>query len=309
METIAAHRQLANMAIFAHVVELNGFSAAARALGVSKSAVSKQIRKLEDGLGVSLLARSTRRLSLTAAGEVYYESCARVVSEAAAVEQTISDLRQRPTGRLRINAPVELGCMQVAPIVAAFIERYPEVHVELVLQDDRVDVVSESVDVAIRIGKLEDSTLIARRIGPIRTLFVAAPAYIARHGQPLDHTELRDHAFLLYSLMANPKRIELRKKGRRYRVTLNGPLSSNNSRARREAGLRGLGIIHVPDFYIKSDLAAGRLVPVLVDYELPKISMYAVYPPGTRTVSQRLLIDFMVEHLGKGLEGPENAAS
>ena len=301
------HRRLANMAVFAYVVEYSGFSAAAQALGLSKSAVSKQISRLEADLGVRLLARSTRRLSLTPAGEVYYASCARVVSEATRIEQSISDLRQHPAGRIRLNAPVELGCQEVAPIVAEFLKTYPHVHVELVLQDDRVDIISEGVDVAVRIGKLEDSALIARRIGPIKSVIAAAPSYFAAHGTPRDHTELRDHLFLTYSLLANPRRLQLRKKGRRYSVTLNGPLTSNNSRARREAAIAGLGIFHVPDFYVAKDLEQGTLIPILEDYELPQISMFVVYPPGSRTVSQRLFTDFLIRELArKRLESDES---
>ena len=286
------------MVVFAHVVELGGFSAGARALGISKSAVSKQIAELEEALGVRLLSRSTRRLSLTAAGEIYYDSCARVIAEASAVEQSIGDLRERPAGRLRINAPVELGCTQIARIVAEFALRHPEVRAELTLQDDLVDIVSEGVDVAVRIGKLADSSLIARRVGPIVTRLVAAPDYLERRGVPADHRDLRDHDFLIYTLLDNPRRLTLRKDGRRYSVTVDGPLASNNGRARLEAARAGLGIVHLPDFYIGDDIAAGRLVGVLEDYELPRVDLHALYPPGrSPTASQRMFVDFLIERL------------
>jgi DNA-binding transcriptional LysR family regulator len=287
--------------VFARVVELDGFSAAADALGISKSAVSKKIAELEGALGVQLLARSTRRLSLTAVGEVYYQSCARVIAEAAAVEQRIGALRDTPAGRLRINAPIELGATRIAPIVAEFLQSYPEVRAELTLQDDLVDVVSGGIDVAIRIGRLVDSSLIARRLGPIATRFAASPGYIARRGAPADHRELREHPFLLYSLLPNPRRVTLSKNKRRYSVTLDGPLISNNGQARRAAALAGLGIVHLPEFYIAEDLAEGRLVTVLDDYDMPGIALHAVYPPGqSPTASVRLFIDLLVERLCSG---------
>lgn len=300
METMPAHRKLSRMAVFAHVVELDGFSAAARSLGISKSAVSKQIAELEDALGVRLLSRSTRRLSLTAAGEIYYQSCSRVIAEASAADQSIGDLREKPAGRLRVNAPIELGCTQIARVVAEFVLRHPEVRAELTLQDDLVDIVSDGVDVALRIGKLADSSLIARRIGPITSHLVASPAYLERRGAPRDHHELREHDFLLYSLWPNPRRLTLRKDGRRFSVAIDGPLISNNGRARLEAALAGLGIVYLPDFYTASDRAAGRLVPILEDYELPTIALHAVYPPGSSpTAAQRMFIDYLIERLGE----------
>jgi DNA-binding transcriptional LysR family regulator len=288
------------MAIFAHVVELQSFSAAANTLGLSKSAVSKQVSEMENALGVRLLSRSTRRLSLTAAGELFYASCARVISEATAAEQSIGDLRSKPAGRLRINAPIEIGCRKVAPILAEFLLRYPAVRAELTLQDDVVDVVSEGIDIALRIGKLADSALVSRRIGPVQMYLVAAPAYLERRGRPESHTDLRDHDFLIYSLPENPRRLMLKKNGHRYRVTVDGPLSCNSGRAHREAALAGLGIAALPDFYLDDDIESGRLVPVLADYELPDIALHAVFPPGrSPTASQRLFLDLLVERLGR----------
>lgn len=310
METMHAHRRLAWMAVFARVVELASFSAAARALGVSKSAVSKRIAEIERGLGVRLLLRTTRRLSLTEAGNLYYKSCARVIAEADAVEHAVGDLHRKPVGMLRINAPVEFGASRVAPVLAEFLRLYPDVRAELVLQDDLVDLVSTGTDIAIRIGRLSDSSLIARRIAPIEFAIVASPDYLARRGRPRQPRDLRDHDFLVYSLVANPRRLVLHRRRKRCAVIMKGPLVSNSGNALRSAALAGLGIGCFPRFYVSDDIAAGALVSIVSDWSLPAVSLNAVYVAGQAiSLKQRLFIDHLIDRLRERCNGDESSIS
>ncbi|MBT6118686.1 MAG: LysR family transcriptional regulator, partial [Rhodospirillaceae bacterium] len=190
---------LAGMAVFAKVVEARSFTAAAEQLGLSKSAVSKQISRLEDRLGIRLLNRTTRRLSLTEAGAAYYERCARIVAEAEAADLAITHLQSEPRGVLQVNAPMSFGIAHVAPAIPDFLERYPELRVDMTLNDRVVDLVDEGFDVAIRIGALADSSLIARRLAESRMVAVAAPGYLQRHGAPDRPEDLERHNCLSYS--------------------------------------------------------------------------------------------------------------
>jgi len=300
------------MAVFAHVVELRSFSKTAGALGLSKSAVSKQIAEIERSLGVSLLQRSTRRVRVTEAGKAYYQSCARVVAEADAAEQAVGDLHRKPVGTLRINAPIEFGTKVVTPALADYLQKYRDVRAELTLQDDVIDIISTGTDVAIRIGRLPDSSLIARMIAPLDVVLVASPEYLARRGTPSHPRELTSHDFLLYALAQNPRRLTLYRAKRRYAVTVDGPLISNNGGAHRAAAIAGLGIAHLPDIYVHGELAAGTLVPLLTDYTGRRTAVHAVYAPGSTTTKQRLFIDHLLETMMRNCpahRSPNAAAS
>ena len=172
------------MEIFAEVVEAEGFSAAARSLGVSKSAVSKQVGRLEDSLGVRLLNRTTRRLSLTEAGATFYAACRRVLEEAEAAERAVSNLSAAPRGLLKLNAPMSFGFLHLACAIPAFHARFPQISIDMAMNDRFVDLVEEGYDLALRIGQLRDSSLIARRVAPAHTVICASPDYLARRGRP-----------------------------------------------------------------------------------------------------------------------------
>ncbi len=295
METVAFHRRLAHMAVFAHVVELQSFSATAEAIGVSKSAVSKRVAEIERSLGVQLLHRTTRRLKMTEAGAVYYQSCARVVAEAESIERTLGELQQKPLGTLRINAPVAYGSRHVVPVLAEFLQQHPDLRAELVLQDDYVDLIQGGFDLAIRIGALADSSLIARRIAPISTALYASRDYLKRWGVPTSPRELQGHEFVIYSLATKPRSLTLVRAGKRHRVQINGRLVCNNGSAIRAAVLAGLGIGILPEFYVTEDLERGQLIALLKDYTLPSASVHAVYPAGTSlSAKQRLFTDYLV---------------
>ncbi len=295
METIAFHRRLAHMAVFAHVVELQSFSAAAEIIGISKSAVSKRVAEIERSLGVQLLHRTTRRLRLTEVGVVYYQSCARVVAEAESIERTLGELQQKPLGTLRINAPVAYGSRHVVPVLAEFLQKYPDLRAELVLQDDYVDLVQGGFDLAIRIGALADSSLIARRIAPISTGMYASRDYLKRYGTPTSPDELHGHEFVVYSLAANPRSLTLVRGDKRHRVRMEGRFVCNNGDAIRTAVIAGLGIGILPDFYVAEDLQRRQLIALLPDCTLPSASVHAVYPAGTSlSTKQRLFTDYLV---------------
>jgi DNA-binding transcriptional LysR family regulator len=292
--------QLDAMAVFARVVEAESFSGAARALGLSKSAVSKRVSGLEQRLGLRLLNRTTRRLSLTEAGAAFYQGCQRVVAEAAAAERAVSHLASAPRGRLKVNAPMSFGVCHLGPALPDFLARYPELTVELTLNDRVVDLIEEGFDIAIRIAPLTETSLVARRLAPNRSLLCAAPAYLKARGRPGSVAELSHHACLLYSYQAVGDLWSLKGPEGERRVRVSGPLRVNNGDAILAAALGGLGIALLPGFICGDDLRAGRLVRILPDWGLtPQRDISAVYPAARHLSPKvRVFIDFLVERFG-----------
>jgi DNA-binding transcriptional LysR family regulator len=289
--------QLDAMAVFAGVIEAESFSGAARALGLSKSAVSKQVSRLEDRLGLRLLNRTTRRLSLTEAGAAFYQGCQRVVAEAEAAEQAVTHLASAPRGRLRVNAPMSFGVSHISPALPEFLGRYPELAVDLTLNDRIVDLVEEGFDVGLRIGPLADSSLVARRLAPNRSVLSAAPSYLQARGAPRDPGELADHACLLYSYLATGAVWRLTGPQGDRRCKVSGPLRVNNGDAILAAALGGLGVALLPCFICGEDLRAGRLVRVLPDWEASPDSAVSAVFPAARHLSPkvRAFVDFLAE--------------
>jgi len=288
---------LTAQATFAQVVEAASFSAAARALGLSKSAVSKQVSRLEAQLGVQLLHRTTRRLSLTEAGAVFYEGCQRMLAEAEAAEQAVTHLAAAPRGHLRLNAPMSFGILHLSPQLPDLLQRCPELTVDLTLNDRLVDLVEEGYDLAVRIGRLPDSSLIARRLAPSRNLLCAAPAYLEQNGAPARPRDLKRHACLFYSYQAESEAWRLAGPEGTERVSLGGRFRVNNGDSLRQVTLAGLGIAQLPTFIVGDDLRAGRLLRVLPDWEAAaEAAVHAVYP-ATRNLSPkvRVVIDFLAE--------------
>lgn len=292
--------RLDEMAVFAEVVEAEGFSAAARALGMSKSAVSKQISRLEDRLGVRLLNRTTRQLSLTEAGTTFYEASRRVLDEALAAETAVSSLAEAPRGLLKLNAPMSFGFLHLARVIPEFHERHPQIVIDAVMNDRFVDLVEEGYDVAIRIiGGMTDSSLIARRLAPSRAILCASPGYLARHGEPQRPEELGDHACLIYSNL--DRRHEWRFSGPQgpVRVKVKGPFQANNGDALCSAALAGMGIAALPSFIVGEHLLAGRLRPVLCGFPLGAQGIYAVYPHNRNLSAKvRAFVDFLADRFG-----------
>jgi DNA-binding transcriptional LysR family regulator len=289
--------QLNAMVVFAHVVEAESFSEAARRLALSKSQVSKQVAALEARLGAQLLHRSTRKLSLTEAGRGFYERCSEIVRAVEEAERAVIHAQSTPRGLLRVNAPMSFGQLVLAPLLPAFLAQHPELRVDLVLDDRRVDLIEGGFDLTIRIApRLADSSLIARRIAPTRVVVCGAPDYLARRGVPETPEDLGAHACLLYSYR---ERWQFRGPSGERSVGVAGPLLANNGDALREAALAGLGLVQLPRFLVAAELASGALYAVLEPYEHPGAAIWALYSP-TRHLSGkvRAVVDFLAERLG-----------
>jgi DNA-binding transcriptional LysR family regulator len=288
--------KLTSMAVFAHVVEANSFTAAAAQLGMSRSAVSKAIAGLEDRLGARLLNRTTRRLALTEVGQAFYERCARIVAEAEDAELAVSTLQTAPRGTLRLNAPVSFGSLHLAPVLPDFLLRHPEVRVDITLTDRVVDLIDEGYDLAVRIGTLRDSSLIARRLADTRLLVCAAPAYWDRRGRPDAPQALSTHSCLTYAYQHNPNEWPFVGPDGRITVRVAGPMHANNGDLTIAAARAGLGVTVAPSFLCGPDLAAGRLEAVLTDWTPPPYGIHAVYPHARHLSAKvRAFVDFLVE--------------
>ena len=288
---------LRRMAIFSHVVETRSFSAAARRLGIARSAVSRHIALLEKSVGARLLNRTTRRLSLTEAGETYYRSCARIVAEAEEATRQISQLRNEPSGTLKVAGPVAFG-LQLATLVAAFSRQYPALKLELMLDDRVVDMVDEGIDVSIRIGWLGNSSLIARKLGDSPRLLCASPDYIERQGRPKTPAQLAEHEWIIFTLLPTPHQWTLSRNNRRETVHAKGRIKTNSAAAVRSLILGGCGISALSNFLVGDDIRAGRLEHLLPAYDCGSAGVYAVYQDRRYHQAKiRLFIDFLQAHL------------
>ena len=288
------------MAMFARVVERENFSAAARDLGLSKSAVSKAVSRLEDRMGVRLLNRTTRRLSLTEAGMAFYQGCRRVVAEADAAEEAVTHLAVAPRGRLLVNAPMSFGVLHLAPALPEFMRRYPELAVEMVFNDRLVDLVEEGFDVGVRIARMTDSSLIARRLAPNRRVLCASPNYLHDHGVPVALEGLSEHDCLLYSYQVDGDVWRFRGPVGQRLVRVTGRLRVNNGEALLAAALGHRGIALLPTFICGDALRLRHLVHVLPEWsEAGDAAVYAVYP-ASRNLSPkvRVFVDYLAERFG-----------
>lgn len=290
----------AEMATFVHVIDDGGFSQAARALKRTPSAVSKQITRLEDRLGISLLHRTTRRLHLTEAGEIYYHHARRILAEVEDAEYAASRLQEAVRGTLRVTTSAAFGESQMVPLLIDFHDLYPDLHVELLITDRMVDLVAEGFDIAIRVAsRLADSSVIARRIASNRRVVCAAPAYVDRFGKPEKPEDLRDHNCLTFSQQTQLNTWHFAGPDNAVTVHVTGSFESNNSQAVYQAAKRGLGLVRISTFSAGDDIRAGNLMPVLTEYgETSDSSLYAIYPAGRYpSPNVRAFIDFLVDRL------------
>jgi len=287
---------LNRMVIFFQVVEAQSFSGAARQLGIARSAVSRHIALLEKTIGVRLLNRSTRRLSLTEAGETYYQSCARIVAEMETATQRINRLQEEPRGTLKVAAPISLGNRFITPLVRSFMQRYTALNVELLLDDEVVDMVSENIDVSIRVGWLHDSNLIARKLGNWPRFLCASPGYLEHHGRPESPAQLTHHEWIIFTRLPAPYHWTFTKNKREERIQVKGRLRSNNADAVHTSLLAGTGITAQAAFLVDEDIKAGRLEHLLPDWDCGSVGMYAVYQDRRYQQARvRLFIDFVSE--------------
>ena len=292
--------RLTSLEVFGKVASTGSFSAAGRAIGISQTMVTKHVAALEARLGVKLFHRSTRRLSITEAGRSYLEASERILTDMDAVEAAISADRIEPRGLLRLNAPVSFGVRWIAPLLAEFAKQHPYVSVELGLNDRLVDLAEEGWDLAIRIGNLSDSSLIARRVAPCRTVICAAPSYLNTHGKPRMVSELPDHNCLGYTLsgLTGVGRWTF---GAKAEVTIevSGNLRANNGDALLAAAIAGQGIIYQPAFIVADSLRSGALVSLALDQPTVELGgIYAVFLPDRHPAAKvRAFIDFIVAHI------------
>lgn len=282
------------MRTFAQVVASGSFTGAAEQRGVSKKLVSKYIAALEAHLGTRLLHRTTRSLSLTEAGALYHVRCVQLLEDLDALENDLQSETARPRGKLLVSAPVTFGEMHLVPLIAEFKSRYPEIAVELRLNDRYVSLVDEGFDLAIRIGELEDSGLIARRLAPAPILVCAAPAYLDRSGMPQLPEELKDHACILDSNLRSGAAWPFLIGGRKKNVAVTGGVTVNSARSSRDLALRGHGIAFCPAYVVAPDIERGTLVPLLTDFNALDLSIYAVYDSNRNLAPKvRAFVDFL----------------
>ncbi|HVJ33992.1 MAG TPA: LysR family transcriptional regulator [Terriglobia bacterium] len=318
--------RLAAMEAFVQVVEAGSFSAAARLLGVGQPAVSKTVAQLEERLGVQLLLRSSRRLTPTEAGQTYYEHARRSIEAADEADLAARDINSGLTGRLRFSAAVTFARLQIVPHLGDFLADHPALAVEAVLDDRNVDLVEEGIDVALRMGNLTDSTLVGRRLGALRRVVVATPAYLAAHGEPRLPAELPNHPAIVYALAGGGGNWTFTRKevignsaldgkgissgkqrgaaqrrgtlGTSVSVTLQDRLRFTAAEGMREAVFAGLGLAVSSEGMFEPELSQGKVKALLTDWQLPPLDLWAIFPAGRRaSVKARRFVDFVEARL------------
>jgi len=283
------------MTVFARVVEAGSLSAAARSIPMSLTSVSRHLAALEQRLGTQLLRRTTRHLSLTDEGRLVYDRAKTILSELQEMEMTLSANRSEPSGRLRVSAPVLIGRLLIAPQLPAFLARHPLVDIDLLLIDRAVNLVEEDIAVAVRVGRLPDSSLVARRLAEIRMVVCAAPSYLARRGRPTTPADLRQHDCLVFSETLGPIEWRFQSPKGRISVKVRGRLCVNNLDSVVSAAIGGAGIARVPSWQVSTDMSAGRLEALLTHYERPAAPVHAVFQHSKVSSAKiRAFIDYLV---------------
>lgn len=286
--------RLALMQAFVRIVETGSISAVAREMGTAQPTVSKQLAALESALGVTLLQRTTRRLRVTEAGEAYYRSARKILDDVAALEGSIGQLSAGLTGTLTVTMATVMGEMGLDELLLEFHARHPGLHLNLMETARYVDLVQEGIDVAIRVGRLQDSTLVARRLGYSRRIVVASPEYIARHGAPKVPEDLLNHECIRYLYLATGNEWVFQRQKQEVHIRVQGTFASNSGLAIRRAALLGRGIASSPVWMVGKDVEEGRLVHVLAEFAPPAVEINAVYP-YSRHVPEKVtaLADFL----------------
>ena len=297
--------RLTEMEAFATVVDQGGFTDAARKMGISKSAVSKHISALEARLGARLLNRTTRRVSPTEIGLVYYDRARRVLNDAGEADSLVTAMQSAPSGVLRMSVATDFGVSLLSPVLDEFLAAFPDISVNMVLKNRYVELISEGFDLAIRMGDLEDSTLRARKIAETTQRLIAAPAYFRQHGRPQRIDDLSEHRLLHYSNQASANVWKINApSGEERQVRGNGWLTVNDGQSLLNAAVKGLGIAYLPSFLYHSSMEAGLVEDVIPDLPPTTLGIYAVYPPGRFTQPKvRAFIDFLIEQFAD--KGPD----
>lgn len=288
--------RLTAMQMFVRVVETGSFSAVAKEMSSTQPTISKNIAELETWLGAKLLNRSTRSLRLTETGTDYYERCLAILQDVEEAEQMVGQLQTQPKGTVRVSTVVAFGSLHLVPRLAGFYEQFPDIRVDARLSDRLVDLVEEGADVAIRMGNLADSTLIAKKLCTSPFVTVASPGYLERRGIPGHPRDLRDHNYLQYADAGSSRESQFQDQGEPFHVRVEGNFVTNNSEALRMALTSGLGISRAPRWLVGDAIEAGRLICVLEEFQPEPMSIYAVYPPGRHLPSKvRSFIDYFAE--------------
>ena len=290
--------QLGAMRAFVRVVQTGSFSAVGRELNSTQATISKKVEALETKLGVKLLTRSSRDVSLTQAGTDYYEQCVVMLAELDEIEARVRSQVAKPQGRLRVSAPIAFGRLVIAPIIGEFLAMYPDIKVDMLLGDRHVDLVAEGVDLAIRARQLEDSSLVARHLFDNPMLLVASPEYLELHGAPREPIDLKRHNCIVYSLFRSINSWHFSRDGKEFTVPVSGSFQSDNGDTNLEVALAGVGIIQLPIWMVGEHLQSGRLIQLLPDYQTDKIPLNALYPQSRYVpLKVRSFVEFMKEKL------------
>lgn len=282
---------------FIQIVDSGTITAAAEQLRVAKSAVSRRLSELEEQLGVELFHRSTRKLNLTDSGRLFYQRCVIILDEITEAEFSVSQSHKEISGQLKIAVPHSFGVMHLASAIVDFQKQHPAISFDIDLNDREVDLIQEGFDIAIRIGTLKDSSLIARKLAELSTVVCASPKYLHEHGEPIIVEELKQHHCITYSYLEHPDQWNfIDTENKMHKIKINKTMQVNNGEFMRDMAIAGLGVIRQPTFIAYADISSGKLVPILKNYLSTPLNLYAIYPP-TRHLSQkvRLFIDFLVE--------------
>ncbi|QXI50321.1 LysR family transcriptional regulator [Pseudomonas anuradhapurensis] len=287
-----------SMRVFVRVVERGSFSAVARELNIGQPAVSKQVRALERYLGGPVFARSTRQLALTDQGQRFYHHCQEILGQLESATRSFASGQEQIAGPLRIAAPVSYGRLCIAPLIGSFLQRYPEVRIDLRLNDHNEDLLTENIDVAIRIGVLKNDGLVAVPLGSSVRRVYAAPAYLERYGQPHQPAELAGHNCIGFTLLTHYDNWQFSRGEQALEVAIKGNVTSNSSEAIREMVLGGLGLSLSPEWLFAADVARGSVHSVLDDYQATALPVSAVFSPERRRSARtKAFVDFLREHL------------
>ena len=290
--------QLGAMRTFVRVVQMGSFSAVGREQNTGQATISKKVAALETHLGVKLLSRTSRELSLTESGSEYYDKCLSILGELDEVESSVRSQTAKPKGRLRIAAPIAFSRLVLAPLIGQFVEKYPDISIELDANDKHVDLIAEGVDLAIRAKQLDDSSLIARPLMENPLMVAASPDYLEAKGVPMTPEDLKDHNCILYSLLSKTNVWGFQKGEESYSVSVTGNFQSSNGDTNLEVALSGLGIIQLPRWMIQKYLVSGELVAILEDYDATTIPINIIYPQNRYVpLKVRCFIDFLMEAL------------
>lgn len=297
--------RLTEMEAFATVVDQGGFTDAAKKMGISKSAVSKHVSALEARLGARLLNRTTRRVSPTEIGLAYYDRARRVLNDAGEADALVTSMQSAPSGLLRISVATDFGVNHLSPVLGGFLQEFPDITVNMVLNNRYVELISEGFDMAIRVGELEDSTLRARKLCDTSKRMIAAPGYLERFGRPIKIDDLNEHKLLHYSSQANGNVWKITSpSGEKRQVRSNGWLTVNDGQSLLHAAIAGLGIAYLPSFLYADALRQGLVEEAIPDLPAETMGIYAVYPPGRYTQPKvRAFIDFLVRNYSD--KGPD----